>query len=132
MNVWIVYAPDVVTVPPVDDVDTPSLPSVLYEMITTPSHHFHDALAQYDPPPHPHNPFVPATQAPAHCAQFPHHPDHQVPLVTDPAPPHHPQYVTDVPDILFAVPLPPFVPTVFVVIFHPAVEEPHHPAPQES
>lgn len=132
MNVWIVYAPLVVIVPHVDDVDTPSLPSVLYAIITTQFPHFHDAFAPYAPQPPAPSQSVPATHAQAPCAPLPHHHVPPLPLVTEPAPPPPQQYVTDVHVISFEVPLPPFVPTVFVEIFPPAVELPHQPAAHAS
>ncbi len=36
VNVWIVFPPDVVIVPPVEESETPSEPSVAYEIITIP------------------------------------------------------------------------------------------------
>ena len=52
VKVCIVFPPDVVTVPPVEDVETPSLPSVAYAMITTPSPPF-PLVTDLPPPPPP-------------------------------------------------------------------------------
>lgn len=132
VNVWIVCPPLVVIVPPVDVGETPSLPSVAYEIITT---HFHPVhpIHQFQLPPHPPpSQSVQLEAVPLIIAPLPPQPVHPEPAVhkvaCTPQPPHQ-AYVTAVQDILLLVPLPQFPPTLdgFVTL-HPALEL-HPPQP---
>jgi len=81
VNVWIVCHPLVVIVPPVEEVDTPSLPSVAYEIITTQEPplapvKFHCPAPQPPPPVF----AVPLVGVPQ-VLPFHPHPFHQFPIV---------------------------------------------------
>lgn len=138
VKVWIVCQPLVVIVHPVDEVLTPSLPSVAYEIITIPLHHAppHKEDAPHQPhPPHPPvfavpldagHPFNTVTPLPPHPVHHVHATFHAH------IPPHpHPPYVTEAPDIEYADPLPQLPPFVELHAV-PVAHAPHPPHPQVS
>ena len=92
-KVCIVCPPLVVIVPPVELGDTPSEPSVAYEMTTTPEPPLPPAP---DPPPPPHHhPVFAVPAVPAFASQTPPAPHPPVPpapfvVNSDCPPPHHP------------------------------------------
>lgn len=106
VNVWIVCQPLVVIVPPVDVGDTPSLPSVAYDIISKPLPPLYPAAAparDTHQPPHPvfAVPTLPFQEL--YASPFPPQPvPHNHLAVYHPQPPH--EYVTDAPLIEFAVP----------------------------
>lgn len=131
VNVWIVCPPLVVIVPPVDAVETQSDQFVAYDIITIPLHPEYQAAnhaLETHPPPQPVF-AVPALPFPVlYASQFPQPPVHHNPLVVYPPPPPQ-QYVTDAPDMEFAVPFQP-APQVHqphAVPLAPTADEPHHP-----
>lgn len=91
VNVWIVCPPLVVIVQPVEEVDTPSLPFVAYEITTIHDPPFPPAPDHHPPQP-PHHVFaVPAVPAFAsHTHPAPHHPVPPVPFVVNSLVPHPP------------------------------------------
>lgn len=88
MNVWIVCPPLVVIVPPVEEVDTQSLQSVAYDIITIPLHPLHQGKELVEPHP-PHHLF--AVQFCAITVQYQFHPPqfHQAHQATHTSS-HHP------------------------------------------
>lgn len=132
VNVCIVCDPLVVIVPPVELVETPSDPSVAYDMITIPLHPDHPLLPAYQPPPPQpvfavqfcgdtplSQPFHPPPVHPVHFVQFtviPHHP--------------HPAYTVADPDIELLVPFPP-AHHVTLAALAQLLDAPHPPAPAE-
>lgn len=130
VNVCIVCPPDVVIVPPVDVLETPSEPSVAYEIITIPEPHTSQVVLTDAPEPHPvfAVPFVP-TQEMAHQYPPPPQPPQPAPPVTPAAPQPPPPYVTDVPLIELDVPTPPAAPVLYDIPAHQFAESPAPPAP---
>lgn len=110
VNVCIVCHPLVVIVPPVDVLDTPSDPSVAYEIITT-----HEPPVPHEPDPQPPQPPQPVFAVHAVHAVVNHEPPQPPqPVPHDPfdvnsdsPPPQPPAYVIALPDIEFVVPAPP-------------------------
>lgn len=122
VNVWMVWPPEVVMIPPVEVFDTPSEPSVAYENIATPFPPVPADAPPFEvPPPPPPRPSVPFPAPPD--APFPPPPVPPEPPPPSPPPPPPPAYVTEEPEIEFAVPFPPATPV------NPPPFEPFAPAP---
>ena len=125
----IVCHPLEVIVPPVELVETPSLPSVAYEMITIPEPPTSPVVFTDAPDHHPvlAVPLVPTPLTPQYPA--PHHPAPPPPPVAPAPPPPPPPYVTDAPLMELAVPAHPAAPTLYDIPAPQLAESPAPPAP---